>query len=289
MAKPESFIVICPDSAKMEKLKEVLSPLYPKTLYASTIKDAEFKMENQNFPLFILDGTKPVLDKSSGIFAMAQKNFETKGKPWIVLNSGVESEDKFGIYPFVKFLPNDWNGETLYRFLDNVLVSEQTLMKTLIDVRFVNPIMSAVIEVLSTMAQVNLDKGAPYIRKKAEPPKTRGDISGIVAVNSDQFNGSLALTFTEPLALKIYNNMVGEDKTAIDEDVKDAIMELTNVIFGNAKRDLNKEGHSIRPAIPSLISGKNHEVRHSTQGHCLCLPFSGDVGELHDECMVSTP
>lgn len=286
MSKNQSFLVICNNSEKMDRLKEALTPVFPRAIYAVSEKDAEFRMSNQDFPVFVVDGDKAILNKNKGVFAMAQSNSETAKSPWIVLNSKVEDEKLLAEFDCVRFLEPGWQAKTLYGFLDKILGTGQDTEKSIIDVNFVNPIVGAVITVIDQMAQLKLQQGAPYIRQKGEPPKTRGDISGVIAVQSDQMQGSLALSFKDTLVKKIYSNMMMEEKNEIDEDVKDTVMELTNIIFGNAKRDLNKEGHSIKPAIPSVITGKDHEVRHSLKGVCLCLPFTSEFGELNVECLI---
>lgn len=284
--KNQIFLVVCDNPEKMERLKEALTPVFPKAIYAVSEKDAEFRMSNQTFPAFVIDGDKPVMSKDKGIFAMAQDNAEMAKSPWLVLNPTVEDEKLVGEFECVRFLESDWQAKTLYAFLDKIFADSKDTAKAIIDVNFVNPIVGAVVSVIDQMAQLKLQQGKPYIRGKGEAPKTRGDISGVIAVQSDQMQGSLALSFKESLVKKIYSNMMMEEKSEIDEDVKDTVMELTNIIFGNAKRDLNKEGHSIKPAIPSVITGKDHEVRHSLKGLCLCLPFSSEFGELNVECLI---
>jgi chemotaxis protein CheX len=82
--------------------------------------------------------------------------------------------------------------------------------------------------------------------------------------------------------------MLGSEAQEINDDVKDCVSELTNIIFGNAKRDLNAAGHTISAALPSVITGKGHEIRHAVQGICLVIPFSSTFGKVNVETVINT-
>ena len=139
---------------------------------------------------------------------------------------------------------------------------------------FINPFLESTISVLTTMASVRPVAGTPYIKKEAF---VVGDVSAIVGITGET-EGSLCLTFTKGCILYIISQMFGEKKTEIDEEVKDAVGELTNMISGSSRRALEKIGHHFQGAIPSIISGHNHEIRHVTKGPTLSIPFSTDAG-----------
>jgi chemotaxis protein CheX len=56
--------------------------------------------------------------------------------------------------------------------------------------------------------------------------------------------------------------------------------ELTTMISGASRRALEGIGHHFQGAIPSIISGHGHEVRHVTKGPILSIPFSTDAGNF---------
>jgi len=156
-----------------------------------------------------------------------------------------------------------------------------------LDAHYIKPFVDAVVTVIETMSQVKLTRQTPFIKRPGvQKPVPVGDITGIVAMNSDRYVGSMALCFQEPLMLEIFNKMIGGSATSINDDVKDAVAELTNIVFGHAKRDLNALGHSIKPAIPTVITGKNHEVRHSVEGLCVVIPFESIFGHVLVEAVT---
>ena len=141
---------------------------------------------------------------------------------------------------------------------------------------FINPFLESTISVLATMASVQPIAGTPYLKKEAS---VVGDVSAIVGITGEA-EGSLCLTFTQDCILYIVSQMFGEQKKEIDEEVKDAVGELTNMISGASRRSLEDLGHHFEGAIPSIISGHNHEVRHVTKGPILSIPFSTTAGSF---------
>ncbi len=141
---------------------------------------------------------------------------------------------------------------------------------------FINPFLESTISVLTTMASVQPVAGTPYVKKEAA---VVGDVSAIVGITGEA-EGSLCLTFSRDCILYIVSQMFNEKKSEIDEEVKDAVGELTNMISGASRRALERIGHHFQGAIPSIISGHSHEVRHVTKGPILSIPFSTDAGNF---------
>ena len=77
-----------------------------------------------------------------------------------------------------------------------------------------------------------------------------------------------------------FTRMFGEEQKEINEEVKDAVGELTNVISGDSRRRLEEIGHHFLGAVPSVISGQGHEVKHITKGPILSIPFSTPGGNF---------
>jgi chemotaxis protein CheX len=84
----------------------------------------------------------------------------------------------------------------------------------------------------------------------------------------------LCISFSKDCILQVISKWFGEEQKEINEDVKDAVGELTNMISGDSRRRLQEIGHNFQGAIPSVISGPGHEVKHITKGPILSIPFS---------------
>ncbi len=139
---------------------------------------------------------------------------------------------------------------------------------------FINPFLEATVSVIKTMASLEPTPGKPFLKKESA---STGDVSGIVGITGDA-EGSLCLTFSQECILFVISRMLGEEQTDINNDVKDAVGELTNMISGDSRRRLQELGHSFQSAIPTVISGKGHEIKHITKGPIFSIPFSTQAG-----------
>jgi chemotaxis protein CheX len=80
--------------------------------------------------------------------------------------------------------------------------------------------------------------------------------------------------------------MFGEEMKELNEEIKDAVGEIANMISGQARQKLEKMGRNLKAAIPTVIMGKNHSVTHITSSPIIAIPFSTDDGEFTIEvCM----
>ena len=151
------------------------------------------------------------------------------------------------------------------------------------DVRFINPFLEGTVSVIKTMAFLDPVPGKPYLKKDN---LGKGDISGIIGLTG-KVKGSLALSFSEPCILKIVSNMLGEEITSINAEIKDAVGEITNMVSGAARKKLEAMGFSITSAIPTVVAGKDHSVVHVLGGASIIIPFEiSDCGSfVVDVCL----
>lgn len=153
--------------------------------------------------------------------------------------------------------------------------------KKTMDIEFVDPFLTATVQVLKVQAGIEASAGKVGLKKAGE--STGGDISGVIGIVSDSFHGSVVISFPEKTFLKVMSNMLGEECTEINKDIVDGAGELTNIIFGQAKITLNEKGFGIQTAIPSVVSGKNHILSAQTKGPVVVVPFESSAGSFFIE------
>lgn len=144
------------------------------------------------------------------------------------------------------------------------------------DVNFINPFLQAVVDTFFKLANMKLTPGKPFVKEKDAP---RGDISGVISIKG-KLKGSIALTLSEGVAVGAVQSLTGEPKKGIDSDVRDLVGELTNIISGQGRRVLADMGHHFEAAIPEIIIGKEHIIKHQANGPILAIPFNTSEGEL---------
>ncbi|MBF0566016.1 MAG: chemotaxis protein CheX [Nitrospirae bacterium] len=148
------------------------------------------------------------------------------------------------------------------------------------NVEMVNPFLVSLMNVLSTMAQVEAIMNKPTLK---QGDRATGDVTGFIGLTSTNIKGSLAITFTESAIIQIASQMLGEVFEIIDESVIDAVGEITNMVSGGAKKILSEKGYKFNMAIPSVISGKDHIITHNTKGAIVLVPFETQAGSLFVE------
>ncbi len=144
------------------------------------------------------------------------------------------------------------------------------------DVKLINPFINATINVLETMAFVNVTAGKPYLKND---DIAQGDVTGVLGLTGET-NGTISVTFEEACILEIVSNMLGESMETLDMEISDAVGELTNMISGQARMELSEKGKIFKAAIPSVISGKQHSIVHYSDGPKIAIPFSTGKGNF---------
>ncbi|MGV2871976.1 chemotaxis protein CheX [Colwellia sp. E150_009] len=147
-------------------------------------------------------------------------------------------------------------------------------------VEFINPFLSSMLNVMSTMAQMELTPEKPKLKTTEV---SMGDVSGLIGMVSPQTKGSLSITFDESLALATMKGMVGEAPDEINDEITDLVGEITNMVTGGAKRMLSEKGIEFDMATPIVVSGKNHTIHHKSDGPVVVLALKGEKGKAYIE------
>ncbi|QDE32568.1 MULTISPECIES: chemotaxis protein CheX [Shewanella] len=147
-------------------------------------------------------------------------------------------------------------------------------------VEFINPFLVSLINVISTMATMDLKPGKPQLKNH---DLAKGDVSGLIGMVGPTTRGSLSITFEKKLILEIMNKMLGEEPGFINDEVTDLVGEITNMVTGGAKNLLSEKGYDFDMATPAVVSGKNHTISHKAQGKKIMMPFTHEYGNAFIE------
>ncbi len=150
------------------------------------------------------------------------------------------------------------------------------------DPSYITPFITSIRNVFSTMLQLELEVGQPTIKKTSG---TLYDVSGIIGMNGD-VQGSVVLSIQGETAIRIVALFTGEEMTLENPDFADAIGELLNMVCGGAKALF--PGNSVNISIPSVVTGKEHQVSQPKDAPCVVIPCSCDCGELAIEIAIKT-
>jgi chemotaxis protein CheX len=189
--------------------------------------------------------------------------------------------------PVVNFLKREGinTAFSISATFEEALQNNSADKKKKFDIAFINPFLEATIKVLKV--QASIESSAQKIVLKKDDQNFRGDISGIIGIVSDNFNGTIVISFPESTFLKIMGGMLGEEFHEINKDIIDGAGEITNMIFGQAKILLNEKGYGIKTALPSVVHGKDHSTTSQTKGPVVIIPFESGAGNFHVEICLS--
>ena len=125
-------------------------------------------------------------------------------------------------------------------------------------------------EVFGTMLGIELtDREASVCQSAPEP------IDGVVAIIglAGRWVGTGTFSASAEGARKIAGQMLMQDYAAVDDDVLDAVGEVTNMIIGNVKTTIEEEYGPMGLSIPTVIYGRNFTTRSVGRNEWVVVPF----------------
>jgi chemotaxis protein CheX len=134
----------------------------------------------------------------------------------------------------------------------------------------INSINQSVLNVFSTMLGVELGSGEASV-EHSTPDANDGVVSFIGVAGAWAGTGSVSCS--PALACRVCSLMLMTEATAVDEDVLDAVAELTNMIIGNVKTDLEAEVGPLGLSIPTVVFGRNFKTKSAGSAEWIVMRF----------------
>lgn len=125
-------------------------------------------------------------------------------------------------------------------------------------------------EIFSSMIMLDVTAGDPFERQDAP---LKNSISGIIGLAGTQ-KGMLAIHMPSQAALAVTTAFLGMEVDEIDEDVRDAIGELANMLGGSLKSILDPNGSGVQLSMPSAVHGEEYSVDCLAKAESVSVPFS---------------
>lgn len=137
-------------------------------------------------------------------------------------------------------------------------------------------IIGATTDIFSTMLMMDLGVGNPVEGKGGE---VASNITAMLGLGGD-IRGMLSVHCPEAVAVAITSGFLGMDVDGLNEDVKDAIGEIANMIAGNLKIAFAGYDLKIELAIPTSIIGESYRVGGMVGARRVAVPFTMDNGQF---------
>ncbi|MCF8085420.1 MAG: chemotaxis protein CheX [Desulfohalobiaceae bacterium] len=136
-------------------------------------------------------------------------------------------------------------------------------------------IVDATQEIFDSMIMAPVQAQAPLQKKITYFDKT---VSSVVGLAGD-FQGLVGVHAGEDVARGIAGSFLESDFEEVNEEVKDALCELANMLAGSIKTSLTQKEYNVQISIPSVIHGDYSMIIYS-QAEWIMLPFETDTGRF---------
>jgi chemotaxis protein CheX len=131
-------------------------------------------------------------------------------------------------------------------------------------------IVQATTDVSSTMLSLELTAGDAYTNQN-DPGPTNGVVSLIGLAGAWVGTGSVACS--SAFACLLSSQLLMAECEVVDEDVLDAVAEITNMIIGNVKTLLEERLGPLGLSIPTVVFGHNFTTRSIGKSAWTVVPF----------------
>ena len=150
---------------------------------------------------------------------------------------------------------------------------------TPMNVKYINPFISASMDVFSTFAGVESRPGSPSVRLT---PLTDQDVNGFITLNGHGINGYFIINFSSRFLKEILTEIF-DHTDAVNEEINDLAGELTNMITGSAKAELSKRGYFFDVAVPRISHTAPEIPSEMKKKPVIIVPFATKAGKFHIE------
>ncbi len=125
----------------------------------------------------------------------------------------------------------------------------------------VEDIISCTNEVFATMISMEVKCDGSFYQKE---DMISTDIISLISFTGEH-SGIVAFFGSKDMAIKITSQMLGMEVTEIDQDVKDAMGELTNMIGGTLKNKVTDTFGAMHLSVPIVIAGADMSISSSSK------------------------
>lgn len=142
-------------------------------------------------------------------------------------------------------------------------------------VQIVNRYVQSALDVISKETGKPVQRGGLLLEGN---PYTTEDVTAVIGV-SGNLCGSLYLSMSEEVALRLTSSILGQDSAELDELGQSGIAEMANVIAGTAGITLAEDGVSTAINPPLVLVGRGARLS-TVEIQRLVVPLATAYGEV---------
>lgn len=140
--------------------------------------------------------------------------------------------------------------------------------------KYINPFLQAAINLFKDYLGIKIKDLKPFVNNN---PYALEEISSIIGL-AGETKGAIVLSFSRDTAIKMISKFSGHTYNALSSDVIDGVGELTNILAGNAKKDLLE--FRIEISLPGVVIGNNNHINWPKGIPIITIPFISEFGDF---------
>lgn len=288
--KTRKTILIVDNNSGLENLvREPLgeqfrnSEISPVLVRAKDGAEAAIKTENQKFDVVLIDTEVPRL--MDGGFVYGLHTYKNTQDANLIVVTQRESHDLPDTLRSSVLLKKPINTDDLIKAMMKCLNQSETTSasappsaaKYAVDVRVINAIIKATLNVFAQFGVQKITMGKAEAKSPHDP--LLGEISSVVEIKSQSYQGYLAISFDKACYLEVVSTMLMEEQTELNSENQDAVGEINNIIFGNAKSEITNFG--VQLTVPKVIIGAGSMIACAAGSAGMSIPFSTTKGHFY--------
>lgn len=137
---------------------------------------------------------------------------------------------------------------------------------------YVNPVLSATRSVFEMMLDCIPTRTGLGLKDENSPDY---EVSSVIGI-SGRMRGTLILGLSSAVACEVLRRMVGTQTDQVNNEVCDAVGELTNMIAGAAKAQLARFELSL--SLPNVVTGSGHRLHFPSEIRPFIISYQSDLG-----------
>ena len=151
------------------------------------------------------------------------------------------------------------------------------------NVDFINPFITASINVFRTFATLESTPGAPGVSVSL---KRSGYVNGFIGLEGHGISGYFVINFSRIFLQQIFRNLFGSQNVSSKAELFDAAGELTNMISGGAKAELSQQGFFFDVDVPRITQSVPDIPDHLKKNPVIIVPFDTKAGDYTIQASV---
>ncbi len=139
---------------------------------------------------------------------------------------------------------------------------------------YVNPLIIATRDTFEMMLDCTPVRSGLRLK---QPGEGLAEVNAVIGISGGAA-GTVVVGMSSETAREVLKRMIGAEAYEVNDEVCDAVGEITNMITGAAKAQLAKYQLSI--SLPSVVTGEGLQLHFPTSVCPMVIEFQSDIGPL---------